>query len=130
MRDGASGKPSNQSEVPMHRWPILTGALLCSSCLAYDAHADAVPGGPAIVSSSGAEDVGTDVSALLNDPCNRACAAAAYMGCGYVMQQCADAGSTRATVTLDACALPCDAALPAGCGGMVGLDICVSDCSR
>jgi hypothetical protein len=116
----------------MHRWPFLTGALLCSSCLAYDAHADAAAREDrgAAAAGPGAEEVGSAAAPLLDDPCNRACAAAAYMGCGYVTQQCAGAGSMTTTVSLDACALPCDAALPAGCGGMIGLQICVSDCSR
>ena len=116
----------------MHRWLFLTGALLSTSCLAYDAQADAAapdvrdPGG----AGGGAEEVGSAAAALLDDPCNRACAAAAYTGCGYVTHECAGAGSMADAVSLDACALPCDAALPAGCGGMIGLQICVSDCSR
>jgi hypothetical protein len=122
----------------MHRWPFLMGALLCSSCLAYDANADAdspgdpgaVSAGPAAPGGDGAEDVGSGAAPLLDDPCDRACAAAAYMGCSYVTQRCADAGDTAAAVSLDACPLPCDAALTAGCGGMIGLQICVSDCSR
>ncbi len=116
----------------MHRWLFLVGALLSSSCLAYDAQADGAARGDDGEVSAGddAEEVGQSAAPLLDDPCNRACAAAAYMGCGYVTQQCAGAGSMAASVSLDACALPCDAALPAGCGGMIGLQICVSDCSR
>ena len=110
----------------MHRWLFLTGALLSTSCLAYDAQAGAA--GPG--AGDDAEEVGSTAAPLLDDPCNRACAAAAYMGCGYVTQQCAETGSMADAVSLDACALPCDAALPAGCGGMIGLQICVSDCSR